>query len=397
MTIAMTDEWDEFLSRASSEPASPKLVAQEPEQKPTENDDIQLEKKDLCDFGDNAEVLMQMARGESYNALLSSNGIWINSTTSKVNTKGSPAVNAVFGKKRALKESVVPSVPIANTFQDMTRALSGHPILSHPLSLLKQNSSPISEPSSAVEIDSLGLFFYGSPGSVKIESNVRDDIMKVIELKKNLLDKSLMISETGVSLTCNTPEISNDNDGIKMIISHENLKIISSSIPPNGKTNWLIPFTVTPSGRIDLSEPGCHVFSDQSGYFYEFCNKMVGVRISELMETSEHVIILDDKKILIKTVSPAYTISINFRGSHHSDPFSDPVNFLFSRQSNTSIEVDFESLKVTAVRSFVPKFDQQSRVFLLLRALEGKVSGLPEGNYLLKHVANVPFIKILRL
>lgn len=390
------DEWDEFLSRATGS-----VVSNNTEHFDTEEDkNVQMgqNKGDLGDFGDNAEVLMQMSRGESLSNLLSPNGIWINSTSETIKKPPLSASSSGYeSKKRSLKNATVSatcSVPVANSIQDLTRALTGHPLLSHPLSLLK-NGSLQEIDSSLVEIDSLGLFFYGTPGNFKIESNVRDDMMKVIDLKRNLLLKSI-VSELLPGHQRNQRTF-NDFLEAQMIISHENLKILSGSIPPNGKTNWLIPFTVSSSGRVDLSsETGWQTFPDPLGYFYNYCGRVVSESITGLIEPTEHVITLEDKKILVLTTDPVYNISINFRGALHNDPSTDPINFLFYRQSNYSVEIDFESLKISTIKSFVPKFDQQSRVFFLLKALEAKLTGLAEGKYFLKHVANTPFIKIMK-
>ena len=142
--------------------------------------------------------------------------------------------------KRSLKTSTSsPSVPIANSFQDLTRALTGHPLLSHPLSLLSQKRAAIKENLVPLyEIDSLGLFFYGSCGNgVKVESNVKDDFMKVIEMKRLLLEKSINV-ETLKEDYSNTESVSPSD--AQIVVSFENLKILSNSIPPNGKSSWLI-------------------------------------------------------------------------------------------------------------------------------------------------------------
>ena len=349
--------------------------------------------KDLCDFGDNAEVLMQMARGESFTSL-STNGVWINSNGNTVVSSASKTLansysGSVGSKKRSLKPSTSIGLPVANSLQDLTRALTGHPILSHPLSLLKQNNINI-QTGEFKEIDSIGLFFYGTPSKVKIESNVQDDMMQGIEVKHFLMGKSIITDlrpsnvTTSLSIDCN------------FVVSLDNLKVISNSIPPNGKTSWLIPFTVSHSGQVDLSLSGCNYFSDPLGYFYEYCNRSVRTQISELIKESDHVVTLDDLRILVKTSTPSYNISVNFRGVLHSDPLTDLTNFLFYRQSNYSVEVDFETLKISSIKSFVPKFDQQNRTFLLLKALSSKLTKLSEGNYFLSHTANTPFIKIFQ-
>lgn len=394
------DEWDEFLCRAEitqlEDEEMPSAESEEEEEEvavETLKSRSTINRDDLGEFGDNAEVLMQMARGESLNTL-SSNGVWIKSdvnSTAKSN-------NSFMGKKRTLKStgSTLLSVPIANSFQDLTKAITGHPSLSHPLSLLKQQNIYQKK---AYEIDSLGLFFYGAPGDVKVEWTGKDDMMKIIEMKKILIDKSIIFNEE----TCenNNSSISNFDfnfdasiNGIQ--ISHENLKLLAGSIPPNGKTGWIIPITII-SNAVDLTGKAVYKF-DPIGLLFEYCEKSIYKQLgNNLLEPTEHLITENSFKVLVKTYSPPFIISMNFRGECHVDPTAILSNFLFYRQSNYSIEIDFESLKVKSIKSFLPKFDHQNRLFLLLKALKNKLTKLTDGNYFLLHQPNTPFIKILSL
>ena len=64
----MEDEWDEFLSRASDDvvmTSSPSVSTKNEEEVADSSTPVNPINGDLGDFGDNAEVLMQMARGES--------------------------------------------------------------------------------------------------------------------------------------------------------------------------------------------------------------------------------------------------------------------------------------------------------------------------------------------
>ena len=400
------DEWDEFLSKAS-EDIIMTASSVEAEDKYMNTAVIQNEsaprvQEDLGGYSDNAEVLMQMSRGESLNQL-SSNGIWIKSTINTVKQSNTGASSNVHQPiKRPLKSGVSISVPIANSFQDLSRALTGHPLLSHPLSVLTHSRTFNQVMCPLYEIDSMGLFFYGSAGdSVKVESNVKDDFMKVIELKRILLGKSIL--NTNLVESSKITNLNDLNDA-QMIVSWDNLKVLSNSIPPNGKSSWILPFEVTSSGSINLTfEP---IFSPSSlpntDLFYEFTRKIVESQLASspgLLEDSEHSIAIEDFKVLVKTKNPAFNISINFRGSCHPDPSNDSLNFLFYRQSNYSVEIDFETLKIASIKSFVPKFDQQNRLFLLLKGLKSKLltDKLSEGRYYLAHTANCPFIKVLSL
>lgn len=401
----MEDEWDEFLSRASDDvvmTSSPSVSTKNEEEVADSSTPVNPINGDLGDFGDNAEVLMQMARGESLSQL-SSNGVWINSTSNiQKQNNSATSSNTHQSLKRSLKTSTSsPSVPIANSFQDLTRALTGHPLLSHPLSLLSQKRAAIKENLVPLyEIDSLGLFFYGSCGNgVKVESNVKDDFMKVIEMKRLLLEKSINV-ETLKEDYSNTESVSPSD--AQIVVSFENLKILSNSIPPNGKSSWLIPFEITSTGSVDLSFEAFSPMNTQINLFYDYARSSVESQLAAsqgLLEDSEHFIIIDNLKIRVKTKNPSYNIVTNFRGSSHPDPSTEPLNFLFYRQSNYSIEIDFESLKITSIKSFVPKFDQQNRLFLLLKGLKSKLldGKLAEGRYYLAHTANCPFIKILSI
>ena len=373
------DEWDEFLSRADNDPQDEPMKRVESETEPIPV----VGTSDLGEFGDNAEVLIQMARGESFNSL-SSNGVWINSsqtTNTQSNTSG------FVGKKRTLKTTTTgPSVPIANSIQDLTRAITGHPLLSHPLSLLNQ-SNP-TDTNTSREIDSLGLFFYGTPGEVKIEWNGKDDMMKIIEMKKRLIDRSIFTNNICENRGIQSPQF------VDLMISYENLNLLAGAIPPNGKTSWIIPFTVK-SKTTNLTQKAVYK-SDPLTCFYEFCHKSVHNQMGNLSEFSEHFITIEDSlKVCVLTSSPPFNISVNFRGENHVDPVSLCTNFLFYRQSNYSVEIDFESLKIKSIKSFLPKFDNQNRLLLLLKALNNKFTKLEDGNYLLVHPSNTPFIKIL--
>ena len=399
----MEDEWDEFLSKASEDvvmaSSSPVSVKNE-EEVADSSSPLNLVNGDLGDFGDNAEVLMQMARGESLSQL-SSNGVWINST-SNIQKQNSlvTSSNPHQSIKRSLKASS-PSVPIANSFQDLTRALTGHPLLSHPLSLLSQKRAAIKEHLVPLyEIDSLGLFFYGSCGDgVKVDSNIKDDFMKVIEMKRLLLEKSILNNVEALKEDYSNTESVSQSDA-QIVVSFENLKILSNSIPPNGKSSWLIPFEVTSTGSVDLSFEAFSPMNTQINLFYDYARSSIESQLAALhglLEDSEHFIIIDNLKVRVMTKNPSYNIVTNFRGSSHPDPSTDPLNFLFYRQSNYSIEIDFDTLKITSIKSFVPKFDQHNRLFLLLKGLKSKLldGKLAEGRYYLAHTANCPFIKIL--
>ena len=399
----MEDEWDEFLSRASEDFVMTSSSVSVKNEEKVADSSIQVNtiNGDLGDFGDNAEVLMQMARGESLSQL-SSNGVWINSTSNIQNQNNSAtSSNTHQAMKRSLKTSS-PSVPIANSFQDLTRALTGHPLLSHPLALLSQKRAAIKEHLVPLyEIDSLGLFFYGSCGDgVKVDSNVKDDFMKVIEMKRLLLEKSILNNVEASNEDYSTESV-HPSDA-QIIVSFENLKILSNSIPPNGKSSWLIPFEVTSTGSVDLSFEAFSPMNSQINLFYDYARSSVESQLAAsqgLLEDSEHFIIIDNLKVRVKTKNPAYNIVTNFRGSSHPDPSTEPLNFLFYRQSNYSIEIDFETLKIASIKSFVPKFDQQNRLFLLLKGLKSKLldGKLTEGRYYLAHTANCPFIKILSI
>lgn len=388
------DEWDEFLARSTTCTDIEDVIDADTEMDVVSTKEHVTEvsnPRDLGDFGDNAEVLMQMARGESLNSL-SSNGVWINSTAVQVDRSNTANASTFpVNKKRAFKPLVAgPSVPVANSIQDLTRSITGHPVLSYPLSLLKQLQNQQVIPD-AYEIDSLGLFFYGAAGDVKVECSARDDMMKVIEMKKNLLGKSIISDDLGSYTTVN------NNDQLRdcgMIVSHDNLKLLANSIPPAGKSSWIIPFTVNAVGTIDLSSNSL-TKPDTLTAFYDYCSQSVKKQMAGLMEPSEHSISLGELSILIKTQSPAFNISVQYRGTGHVDQSAESTNFLFYRQSNYSVEIDFEGLRIQAIKSFVPKFDQQNRLFLLLKALNSKLSCLPEGQYLLAHPSNTPFIKIL--
>lgn len=434
------DEWDEFLTKAnepqSSVPVSDIYLDKDADLNPdiimdmndsnvesnrvlvSQTQTVMQDSVDLGKFGDNAEVLMQMARGESLSQL--SSGIWLNSCVTHKSTlnnlKGSYDETT---KKRALKSITVspPSIPIANSLQDLLRALIGNPLLSYPLSQLKLQNFNLQlnmlQNVSAYEVDSLGLFFYGAPGTVKIESNVQDDMKKGLEMKKLLLNFNLLqipIPFPSNSIT-NKVEIQNDEFSIPtpypFTISYENFKTISNSIPPQGKSNWLIPFTVYQSNTssdsiIDISKPAIvHDFcSSDLSLFFEFCSLAISSAISNsdvlFNEETEHLITIDEEfKFLVKTKAPACTVAVNFRGAQYTNPFQESVSSLFYRQSNYSFEIDFESLCITSLKSFVPKFDEQSRSFMLLKALQTKLSKLEPGEYFLAHIANTPFIKII--
>lgn len=394
------DEWDEFLERSTTE-VDANIVVNEDTEAVKIISPTQDEPRDLGDFGDNAEVLMQMARGESLNSL-SSSGVWINSTPITISTSVDSRQMTNFPKKRSHNPNTTHlSVPVANSIQDLIRSLTGHPILSHPLSQLKQqhNQQHHHYQQTCYEIDSLGLFFYGTAGDVKVDCNVRDDMMKVIEMKRNLLGKSI-INFNNDTYIKNTNDISTyDSASIKMIISHKNLSLLASSIPPDGKCGWVIPFSVDETGKIDLSSPESLQKWDTLALFDELCSNSVESQISGLIESSEHLISFneDELPILVQTRSPPFNISIKFRGSSHQINSNDSTNFLFYRQSNYLVEVDFESLKIESIKSLVPRFDQQNRLFLLLKSLRSKLSKLPQGKYFLAHPSNTPFIKILSL
>ena len=423
------DEWDEFLTKANESHSSvynsdkninvnlddmdKSLVSTRPDPKMIQ------EPSDLGEFGDNAEVLMQMARGESLNQL-SNGGIWLNSTvidtTNLNNLKGiSDRVRADMMKKRALKPMTAssPSIPVANSLQDLSRALTGNPLLSYPLSQLKtqsinhQNHLHLLQNVSAFEVDSLGLFFYGAPETVKIESNVQDDMKKGLEIKRILLNQNLL----QIPFPPSFPTILNNekqkdetfaSSSCAFTISYENFKMISNSIPPNGKSSWLIPFTVNSDASIDISLPAIvpDFCSSDFSLFFEFCSLAILASSAGnlLNEPTEHLITIGEElKFLVKTKAPACTIAINFRGSQYIDPSQESVSSLFYRQSNYSIEVDFETFSITSLKSFVPKLDEQSRSFMLLKALQTKLSKLEPGEYFLAHIANTPFIKIIAL
>src|SRR5690606_28146389 len=143
--------------------------------------------------------------------------------------------------KRSFKGGSSPSVPIANSFQDLSRAMTGHPLLSHSLSMLAHKHTLYQCDSPLYEIDSLGLFFYGSAGdTVRIESSVKDDFMKVIEMKRILLEKSILTNDPAIFNSSKT--VNECASESQIFMSFDNLKLLSNSIPPNGKTSWLLPF-----------------------------------------------------------------------------------------------------------------------------------------------------------
>jgi hypothetical protein len=391
------DEWDEFLSRADTQDQEMHDVESKGEEMVMISRSPSIvSKNDLGEYEDNAEVLMQMARGESFNTL-SSNGVWIKSDINS-NIKSN---SGFMGKKRTLKANggLIPaSVPIANSVQDLTRAITGHPTLSHPLShVLLRQTSDFSQ--KAYEIDSLGLFFYGLTGDVKVEWSGKDDMMKIIEMKKRLIDQSI-IRPDDINFDENFNEHFNStptSSTFDMKISQENLKLLAGSIPPYGKIGWMIPFTVT-SNKVELTEKAVYKL-DQLGLFFEYCDKFVFNRLDGLLEPTEHFIIErgDSLKVSVQTCSPHFNISVNFRGESYEDPTAILSNFLFYRQSNYLIEIDFESLKIKSIKSFLPKFDHQNRLFSLLKALKNKLTKLTDGKYFLSHQPNTPFIKILSL
>ena len=97
------DEWDEFLSKAS-EDIIMTASSVEAEDKYMNTAVIQNEsaprvQEDLGGYSDNAEVLMQMSRGESLNQL-SSNGIWIKSTINTVKQSNTGASSNVHQPKQ---------------------------------------------------------------------------------------------------------------------------------------------------------------------------------------------------------------------------------------------------------------------------------------------------------
>lgn len=425
------DEWDEFLSKANESHSSVSISDKNVNINLDTNLDIGMVKSsvstlpdpkmiqepaDLGEFGDNAEVLMQMARGESLNQL-SNGGIWLNSTaidtTTLNNFKGvSDGVRASMMKKRALKSMTASSssIPVANSLQDLSRALTGNPLLSYPLSQLKTQSLNhqihlhLLQNVSAYEVDSLGLFFYGAPETVKIESNVQDDMKKGLEIKRSLLNQNLL--QIPFPLFLNNENKKDETIAASpcaFTISYENFKMISNSIPPNGKSSWLIPFKVNSDASIDISLSAIvpDFCSSEFSLFFEFCSRAIisaSAAGNLLNEQTEHLITIDEGlKFLVKTKAPACTIAINFRGSQYIDPSQESVSSLFYRQSNYSIEVDFETFSITSLKSFVPKFDEQSRSFMLLKALQIKLSKLKPGEYFLAHIANTPFIKIITL
>ena len=384
------DEWDEFLSKSekiqqnTEIPDSPVIITPK---SPSE----------LFEFEDNAEILVQIAGGESLNSLLSPNGVWIKSPGSldprTAQTK-SPSLNNTNSKKRSLQNHGPSTVPVANTLQDLSRAIIGHPTLSHPLSLLKQHyQSAIKLACPFYEIDSIGIFFYGTVGEIHVETNARDDMMKAIPLKRKLINSSLLNSS--ILTHQSSYNYYNLDTSFKFILSHDNLKILADSLPPNGKSSWIIPFSVK-DGRVDLSVKGLK--TDQLALFYDYLALSVQKQILDLLDPSIHIISLVSEgiQIAVKTVSPALNVSIGFRGAFHSEPAAQATDFLFSRQSNYSIEVDFENgpLRCTAIKSFVPKLDSQNRLFLLLKALANKLPSLPDGTYFLAHLSNTPIIKI---
>jgi hypothetical protein len=392
------DEWDDFLAASTTE-----VVLQEDESEETTS------VLDLGDFEGNAEVMMQMARGENLNQL-SNNGVWIKSTISPTTTATTTTttITAANRKRNHSSDRKPPhlnntSHPIANSVEDLKRALCGHPLLSFPLQQLKQRFA-ITQGIQVFEIDSLGLFFYGSPGDVKITSNVQDDFMKVIEIKNQLIGKSLRTTQP----TSNHMALSLSSDisqpSLDMIISLENYKILANCLPPNGKTNWILPFHIDPTSlTIDLASERAilpEFCSSELDLLFEFCSQSINSHLEapQLITEAEHLVSIDQNfNILVKTTCPPINVSLNFRGSKFDNCFPDSaVNSLFSRQANYSVEVDFENnLTVTAIKSFVPKFDPQNRSHLLFKALKEKLSKLPPSTrHFLVHVANSPFIKI---
>lgn len=463
------DEWDDFLNQneqkekelesndmeADNEESSQELDVDIDMQMTTEDDltspstspSLALEQAissfDLSDFSDNAEVLIQVSRGESLSQMSSGSGIWLNSDTppiTKTKTKTSQT-SSHMATKRSLKPqqgtAVTVQFPVANSFTDLTRALTGNPLLSHPISQFQKSSNSPHQneyelvQNTLTEVDSFGLFFYGAVGGVKVVSNgSNEDFMLGVRIKKSLEGVNLLHvveerTEDVFPLKVETTSVKTDSQSSEteahppaMNISLENLKIIATSIPPNGRTSWLIPFTLTlnetktgdsasasDSRTIDLLSPPIvpdfatsPVDALYELYYKRICE--VSSKVSCTTRDLYKISIYDDDNLQINLHTfPSFvpiSVSLHFRGAAYPSPAQSLLDPLFHRQSNFAVEVDSETATIRTTKLYMPRFDNQAKIFLLLKSLHGKLSKLHTGQqYYLSHTANTPIIKIL--
>lgn len=409
------EEWDEFLSVASVSMESvstardsvlPSVATDEPPQQ-IQHSPVHAPSPPLEEFADNAEVLIQLAQGESSAQL--ANGIWISKGTVPVagfSARKSPSQTA---KRPIMSHGKSPAtVPVANSLQDLGRALDGHPLLSHPLSLMRRACiSPCItslQTATLTEVGSLGLFFYGGPKTVQVETDAVEDFDQIIRLKHVFAPSntaSLLSHEPTVQPlpTSTLPP----SPAAHMTISLDNLKTIVGALPPHGKPAWMLPFSVTaaPEGdgrtHVDLSRLAIASPSATSllAATFDYYTHAVRERVTSV--PSRHRISLDETLLVdVLTQTPVLSVALHFRGALHLDPAHSLVESLFCNEPNFQIELDAELAQIRACRVHVPRFDGQSRMFALLKGLHSMLSVLPPSdNYHLVHLASTPILKIV--
>ena len=373
------DEWDDFLAKRSASTA--------------ELDDLPVPKQkdevldvDLGEYVDNAEVFIQVSRGESLTHMRE--GIFINQSTVPLQVK--PPL-------KQPQKLPVSNLPVANSLSDLIKLLPGHPRLSHPLGqmMVQSRDSIKSLLSSTVEVDSLALFFYGAAKDVKVESDCKIDYSEAVEFKKTLIGQSLLDEATYVQFEEQAPSF----DDSRLFVSLENLRLLCGAIPPYGKTPFLIPFKVNDVGQVDLTASSL-VSDFASGTTVEALIRLYRQRLEAKVSATQfttRVFIGETQKITVSGQRPLFNVNLAFRGAIHPDaPYTSILETLFSRQPNYHAIVEAESGLVSDLKIYVPCLDLQAKVYNLLALLADRLPKLPANKqYFLLHVAGTPHLKIL--
>ena len=379
----MDDEWDDFLNKRSAssadldEPVSETAVVHEAEKREV----------DVGQYVDNAEVFIQLSRGESLTQL--SQGIFINSTTPTSAQRQQLALSAKPSKSSS-------NLPVANSLSDLAKLLPGHPRLSHPLAQLNatDRESIRALLASTCELESLMLFFYAAVKDLKIESESQVAYSEIAQLKRDLIGQVLL--EDGPRAASSV--LGGIIDDSKMTVSLENLRLLCGAIPPNGKSPFLIPFRVSETGQVDLTSSAL-VSDFASGSTVESLSRFYRLQLEQSFPSTPlvtSVLFGESLKVAIVGKRPLFNVNLAFRGASHADPLHALIHSLFYKQPNYNVSVEAETGRVSDLKIYVPRQDLQAKLFNLLALLAEKLSQLSaDKQYFLLHLAGTPNIKIL--
>lgn len=380
------DEWDDFLTKRSASSANLD------EEQPTESCDataavVQI---DLGEYTDNAEVFLQVSRGESLTQM--SEGIFIRQQPASIPKQQWPTLKP---QKQSAPIQSSSSVPVANSLSDLAKLLPGHPRLSHPLTSVVDRESIKALLSATVEVETLMLFFYGAAKDLKVESDCCVDYAEGAEFKARLIGQNLLDSEDAIS-----GDLGVCVDDSRLLVSLDNLRLLCGAIPPLGKSPFLIPFQVNEAGQVDLSASAL-VSDFTSGNTVDslvrlYRRRLEGKVAAAAAPFTTKVCIGESCKVAVFGKRPLFNVNVAFRGALHPDPLHDAVSSLFYRQPNYHVSVEAETGLVKDLRVYVPRLDAQAKVFALLPMLSDKLSRLAaHRQYFLLHVAGAPNLKVL--